>query len=233
MENNNNLIKNDLNELVSSFAKLKKREQNNIIVSFALAKDKKFEKENLQHIIASAVFISGKDIEKMNANLKKGVINSYYDFINVPYLNIFRVVNDTIEPFKEIDISKITEFNYTICDYNSFFNTFDYRDFESMIESHNDNVTKNTIFIFENIYWSVLLLLFRKNGIVVSGGSNTKRHILSPIQLRVSNFVTALFGNGYIPVIKSFDYNYKNTKEMKQVIENMASEKIKEWIKQL
>jgi DNA-dependent RNA polymerase-like protein len=47
------------------------------------------------------------------------------------------------------------------------------------------------IFIFEGYIWSSIVGFFRWNNFIVSGGSNTKRHMLSPVQLRLSRFLIA------------------------------------------
>jgi len=50
------------------------------------------------------------------------------------------------------------------------------------------------IYIFEETTWITILAGFRKNGISISGGSPTKRHILSPLQLRLAIFLISLYG---------------------------------------
>jgi hypothetical protein len=58
-----------------------------------------------------------------------------------------------------------------------------------------DVVFKNlykTIFIFDNIQWSEVCLHFKTKNIIISGGSNTKKHILNPIEFKFSIYLRGL-----------------------------------------
>ena len=53
-----------------------------------------------------------------------------------------------------------------------------------------DNMNNyNIIFIFEGLIWSNILFLFNLLGITIYGGSNTRRHLLSTVQLSLVKFL--------------------------------------------
>jgi len=68
----------------------------------------------------------------------------------------------------------------------------------------NDEIRNNAIIHFENLEWKEILLNFRRFNIVISGGSNTKRHILSFVQYRLSLFIHTLEGNSQAGLSESF-----------------------------
>ena len=65
---------------------------------------------------------------------------------------------------------------------------------------------KNFIFIFHNMSWHLIQALFRKHHILVSGGSSTKRHILSPTEFRLAIFIGWIFESSKSSVAKSFHH---------------------------
>jgi hypothetical protein len=87
----------------------------------------------------------------------------------------------------------------------------------------NDPLLKSMIFIFENLSWAEIVLLFRLNNLNISGGSNTLRHILSPVQLRLAQFITCIEGMNSSKIVESFHLS-KN--KSKQVGINLSSKEI-------
>jgi hypothetical protein len=69
--------------------------------------------------------------------------------------------------------------------------------------------------------WQEILFQFRLNNITVSGGSTTKRHILSPVQLRLSQFITFTLGINHSNVIDSF--KIANDKNLSMPIYDLTS----------
>ena len=51
---------------------------------------------------------------------------------------------------------------------------------------------KNTLFIFEEITWQCLQILFFTLNIRLSGGSHTKRHLISPLDIRLLDSIELL-----------------------------------------
>jgi hypothetical protein len=65
----------------------------------------------------------------------------------------------------------------------------------------------HSIFMFKNLDYREIvanLVFFR---IIISGGSNSKKHILSPIQLRLARFIIAISGFKGTRVAESFHYD--------------------------
>jgi len=48
--------------------------------------------------------------------------------------------------------------------------------------------------VFEDTMWLAILACFKQYSIVISGGSPTKRHLLSPLHIRLSLFLFNLVG---------------------------------------
>jgi hypothetical protein len=74
-----------------------------------------------------------------------------------------------------------------------------------------------TIFIFEDVSWSDVCLQFKTKNIIVSGGTDTKKHILSPIEYKFSIYLNGL-GITTNDIINSFhnvskEYIYPNSKK--------------------
>lgn len=66
------------------------------------------------------------------------------------------------------------------------------------------NITGNVLLAFENINWTNLQLLFKYNKIVISGGFNNKRHLLSTTDYSLTRFILIL-GYSLNDVFKSFN----------------------------
>lgn len=96
------------------------------------------------------------------------------------------------------------------------------------------------IFIFKDKDYGNIVADFNLYDIIISGGSNTKKHILSPIQLRLARFLIA-----YLPLTgfnvsnsfhskrekkqAEFDFTSKNIKEEKAIyLANLKEEKERE-----
>jgi len=75
----------------------------------------------------------------------------------------------------------------------SFYNLFRHLLFTEVLKKDTIHL-KNTFFIFEGLYWLDVLLGFKQHRVSISGGSNTLRHVLSPVQFRLSQFIMCLEG---------------------------------------
>jgi hypothetical protein len=60
------------------------------------------------------------------------------------------------------------------------------------------------IFIFKDVDYGTIVTRLVLYNVILSGGSNTKKHILSPIQLRLARFLIALLSGGGSDVANSF-----------------------------
>lgn len=56
----------------------------------------------------------------------------------------------------------------------------------------NKNLYNRTVFIFKDISWSNIVLIFRICNIHISGGSNSKRHLISTNQINLIEFLLYL-----------------------------------------
>lgn len=226
--------------------------ENNKFQSIIVGFKNTYSKSKLHHLIATAYFKIHETNEKILT-----IEEYYYLFYNLNIIGyktfkIFRVINERKpnNPFKyngeieiktfKMKIENYTEENkfrlfevYTI----SIFDLFEYKDiFDSTLNYHLKS--SNSIFIFENLRWVGLLSFFRENGFIISGGSNTKRFILSPLQVYVSQFVIALervldkdSKSPLHEVIKSYHQNEYSTtidfKEYRQPLLDFTTEILK------
>jgi len=157
---------------------------------------------NLHHVIASSYF------KTYNESLDFETIIRRLDFLKARKLIIINVNTDDIETKTEkIGDSFNTDFIVYNISYKNFFKkeTLDFL----LLKNHNNS--RFMIFHFETQTWSNLLLNFRRFDIIVSGGSNTKRHILSPIQLRLAQFIVCLEGISSSGVVESFKLDLKSS----------------------
>ena len=72
-----------------------------------------------------------------------------------------------------------------------FFDRTNSDNFITKIDYNKINVD-DYIIMFKNISWKELQALFRANGLIISGGSVTKRHLISPNQLKLISFINII-----------------------------------------
>lgn len=65
------------------------------------------------------------------------------------------------------------------------------------------------VFIFEDKKWVEIISLFKSNNITINGGSNTSKHILSPVQFKLAQFISCLEGMDYKKVGDSYHLSRK------------------------
>jgi hypothetical protein len=66
--------------------------------------------------------------------------------------------------------------------------------------------------MFEKLDYKMIISNFAIFNIMVSGGSNSKKHILSPVQLKLARFILAISDSSGSDVADSFHFNATNTK---------------------
>ena len=69
----------------------------------------------------------------------------------------------------------------------------------------NESINK-TIFIFNNLDYCDIVANFATFKLIISGGSNTKKHIISPIQMRLARFLIAINEFSDSEVVESFHF---------------------------
>jgi hypothetical protein len=78
----------------------------------------------------------------------------------------------------------------------------------------NKNKDKNfeLVLAFQNIPWDEICVRFISTGIDLSGGSNTKKHLISPVQHRLSLFLMCFFGTKSSSFVnESFHRNFQES----------------------
>ena len=79
-------------------------------------------------------------------------------------------------------------------DHSTFFEYIFGNQLSSKKNTQIENLSTNTLFVFEDLDWFTIQIIFRAAGIKLSGGSITKRHILSTSQFNLSKI---LLSSGY------------------------------------
>lgn len=71
------------------------------------------------------------------------------------------------------------------------------------------NLLINSVFIFDHTEWKDLVHKFKILNITLSGGSTTKRQVLSPVQLNLARFLISIdgFKDSHKSVVESFNIN--------------------------
>lgn len=90
---------------------------------------------------------------------------------------------------------------------------------QQFVGSHNlivrnkdlSNLINNVLFVFENLNWVTLQLLLKTININISGGSVTKRHLLSTANFNLALFLINL-GYSAKDIYSSFDLSNENSK---------------------
>ena len=92
----------------------------------------------------------------------------------------------------------------------------------------NENICRDSLFIFSNEYWGNIVLDFNKRGIDISGGTGPKRHVLNTVNITLYEYLEILYDKRidflkkYI-VYNGFDSPYLsskvNLKHLKSIID--------------
>lgn len=175
--------------------------------------------QKLYEVIVSSCFLPiNVGINQLRGqNQDEDVLESILSRFNA--LNIHKILLIMIYPnSNNIDL----QFEKHICEYSNRSKyphiTFDvqninYKDFftkenlNSLILPKNDTKYDYKICLFFATNWSYLLSDFRLFNIVISGGSNTKRHMLSPLQNKLSKFIACYEENSDALVSDSFHFD--------------------------
>lgn len=199
---------------------LKMEEDKLLLVCFARSYDETHIKSKRIHLTSSVVMssydinFSDIDFSFLKEKMERGMYrNSYYvfnvvneydnrdglplidRFYNIEnkkavqnYYNCVRVINiefDTLLTYLEDDGNKLNITNDFITDI--------FGNIESTKKNF-DSICQDSVFIFRNTSWSNIVLFFKLKGIDISGGSNSKRHILSTVDATLKEFLDLLYG---------------------------------------
>lgn len=136
---------------------------------------------------------------------------------------------DSFENFKEIigyGNSKLTFYNVKL---DLFFSS----EFMLHLATHlKVNPHVKIVLIYRGLSLNTVKLAFKINGIQISGGNNSLKHILSPQQYLLSKVISIIYGNNTDLVTKSFLEISKN-KVLSRAIQDFTSEKDRLLLKEL
>lgn len=135
--------------------------------------------------------ITKTNVKQNNLSLRQGKDLEIYLILRDPAKELDRYPStETISTTWNPKRYRYQNFNFIEIPDHAFFNQY-FID-ELFFEENSDLSYK--IFIFESTQWKVLVNTFKKIGVVLSGGSSVKRHVLSPVQMKLSRFLFLLEG---------------------------------------
>lgn len=170
---------------------------------FKNAKDKNLE-SNLYRFNSKVAFWPRKDVFL----LYKETYDNMFRLIkgtNMAKMSIHFIVHpDSINKAVPnlLTVDEFKQFQIHVHSYEEFFKLLSGEDFKSSVFF---DYLNQSIYIFENTTWSVLAFLFRSRGYILSGGTNTKRHILSVLEFRLSQFLFTLYTESDVTVHQLFE----------------------------
>lgn len=160
-------------------------------------------------------------------NLEGNLLLNLNNFKYIKF-NIFRFIKIFLNNENNKNINELFMFKHLIekCITNKieFKNINDLNVLNFFLKDNMNNY--NIIFIFEGLIWSNILFLFNLLGITIYGGSNTRRHLLSTVQLSLVKFLELITNFNIDPKIiyNSFnnlsDLNSKYDKNLINIINN-------------
>lgn len=199
---------------------------NNNFTVMAFTKAKPY-KENYSTIATSTIIT----LDEVNSKFYPR--SDLLEKLNTVYkhaLNIV-VVSENFEVFKMFKLNDDLSSNIamTLIPFKEFFIE------KRVVDIFVNNNINQMIFMFNNMEYRSVAAELAYHGIIVSGGSNTKKHMLSPIQLRLARFIIGLDGLFHgrdlsesfhqYPHQPNFDFTDRSTRE--------EMEKIKEKYKSI
>lgn len=107
-----------------------------------------------------------------------------------------------------------------------YFFSFDY--LNELFKLYNEEPNHNILFCFSDLKWMRIAAKFMTVNIEVSGGSNSKKHMISPNQLKMVQLLTCLFGDS-VKGIVSNSFHKRSKEEVMKVI-NYENPEVKEYI---
>ena len=157
---------------------------------FSVFSQTEFHKTNKYNITASTFITNGFNFKFDDTNLIKLVENKF--------THIF-VISDEFTSCESIPIT-IHDHTITIVKSNLKGILTDGILFKLTLDK---TIIKHSLFIFLNYNWKDICKEFSSNGIIICGGSSTKRHIISPLHYRIVVGIHC-FGFTYNDIVKSF-----------------------------
>jgi len=181
---------------------------------FSLSKNIK----NMKNLIASSILL---DL-KISKELTKSEIVNYFWLLGIRKLIIIKVVKgESEELFTRIGNSPTSDIGIFTTSYIKLFRNNLLRD----QVLNNTQLSNKIVFLFEDSSWNEIVSIFRFNNILISGGSSSKRHLLSPLQLRLSRILLPLELNRSYNLSKTInDSFHSNSMDIYGTAEDLTSE---------
>jgi hypothetical protein len=157
---------------------------------FCVFSSPEFYKTKSYNVIAS-IFIT--KCVKFQSNISNCLVD--YNFEHV-----FEISSYISEPIRKDLMINGKKFTYLNCN-------LDYLLLEDGIlikGTLNTDLISKSVFVFNDIKWKDICKAFLQKNIIISGGSSTKRHIVSPIHFKLINVLNC-FGYNYLDIVTSFD----------------------------
>ena len=175
---------------------------------FCVLSNTEFNKSNFHNVTASTFFTNEYNLKLNDDLLDKLTFN-----------NLFHIFD--IDPrYSEVTTEIITHNNQIITiikgDLKGIINNGEI--FKETIDEH---IINRSVFIFHNLKWKDICKEFTSQNIIISGGSSTKRHIISPIHIRMVT-ILIVFIFSYKDIVTSFNVITKN-KEISMPKDDLTS----------
>ena len=181
-----------------------------IITTFAMSRkwDIVIKNKQLNNLMFSS-FITDGDYDINYHDLSERL-----KFLNCNKINIFNIhpVCDNSTKRKLYNHNELLEISrknpkYILYDLsmNTFFNKNIH--FKEIFKTDSE-LLNNSIFIFNNIPWPIIVSSFYMKNILISSGSTNRRSVLSPVHYRLAQFITCLEGMESISSIYESFHKY-------------------------
>jgi hypothetical protein len=185
---------------------------NCIVSCFSRSFDKHHFENNRMHLISSVVFIENFSFNKIPIKIYSGVEPKYYTFVIKPkfeYENnkYVYVINDNLNlviVFIDFDYLLDLFQNESLDLINNLFGK------KKMEKKDFSLLYNNSLFIFSDICWSNIILNFKIRGVDISGGSISKRHVLSTVDFQLFKGLYFLYSSDEEQVRQLLFNNYKD-----------------------
>lgn len=183
-------------------------------------------KSGFSSAIASTFSLIGLTInwEKVYHSMNFLQFKNYYIIFIVPDDEKVGENGKSEEYFiKKFDTGNQCKITLLMSNFSKFFTTHSFR----MLFDHNKDKSYEYIFIVKGYTWKEITFNFSVCGIDISGGSNNKKHILSPLQFKLSLFLSCVYGGSQasIEVTKSFhrSFNENDKKEINYSLKSVQN----------
>lgn len=166
-------------------------------VHVVLSSTKHTSTHKIQHLIASTYLIDRELLipyETLIKNIK---------ILGLKKLMIFHILDleqDSINQQHKGFVSEFLEIDYISTD--TFVHLIMSVDFNFSV------INKHCLYICHQMSWSGVIRKFKRDiDVTISGGSNVKRHLLSPLDVRLSSYLIAIFNLNCLEVINHNNFN--------------------------